>query len=193
MLKLMVMFFFSIINLSWDDYLCDMDDLRKIQYQNKKIVTSGERYFLKDGDAYEMIKVENGGTLVVSPGEMYVDSLLQIEPNAKIEFLSSGESSVIHLNGRIIWRSRSDEPLTNTAYWIKVAKGFKIVQHSSKPMYMEGAFGGTIYAPLSKLVLGQDVKIIYGRFLARDITIHQYSKVFRVDYNPTVSLSYVRR
>lgn len=185
--------FFPIINLSWDDYLCGMEDLGKIQYQNKKIVTSGERYFLKDGDAYEMIKVENGGTLVVSPGEMYVDSLLQIEPNAKIEFLSSGESSVIHLNGRIIWRSRSDEPLTNTAYWIKVAKGFKIVQHSSKPMYMEGAFGGTIYAPLSKLVLGQDVKVIYGRFLAKDITIHQYSKVFRVDYDPTVSSSYVRR
>ena len=89
---------------------------------------------------------------LISPGEMYVDSLLQIEPNAKIEFLSSGESSVIHF-----------------------------------------AFGGTIYAPLSKLVLGQDVKIIYGRFLAKDITIHQYSKVFRVDYDPTVSSSYVRR
>lgn len=185
--------FFPMINRSWNDYLCNMSDLTNISYRNKKNVSAGERYFLKDGDAYESLKVENGGTLVVSPGEMYVDSLLQIEPNAKIEFLSSGESSVIHLNGRIIWRSRNNEPLTNTAYWLKVAKGFKIVQHSSKSMYMEGAFGGTIYAPLSKLVLGQDVKIIYGRFLAKDITIHQYSKVFRVDYNPTINSSYVRR
>lgn len=60
-------------------------------------------------------------------------------------------------------------------------------------MFIEGIFGGTIYAPLSKLILGQTHKILYGRFLAKDITVHQFTKVYRVDYNPIVEQSYAVR
>lgn len=28
-------------------------------------------------------------------------------------------------------------------------------------------------------------KTIYGRILARDVVVHQYAKVYRVDFNPT--------
>ena len=68
-----------------------------------------------------------------------------------------------------------------------------MIQHSSKYMYIEGVFGGTIYAPLSKVVLGQVNKMLYGRFFAKDITVHQYAKVFRVDYAPIASQTYAAR
>ena len=180
-------------NQTWNDYLCELSSLDDVQYENNVTVKSGERFVLNNGAAYKSIKVLNGGVLLVAAGEMYVDSLLQVESNAKIEFVNPGEASVLHLNGNIIWRCHDDESLANTSYWVKIARGFKIVQHSSKKMYLGGSFGGTIYAPLSKLILGQEVKIIYGRFLAKDITVHQYSKVYRVDFDPIVSSSYVRR
>lgn len=34
-------------------------------------------------------------------------------------------------------------------------------------MFIEGPFGGTIFAPLSKLILGQNTKVLYGRFLPK--------------------------
>ena len=51
-------------------------------------------------------------------------------------------------------------------------------------MYIEGDWAGTIYAPLSELILGQTSKIIYGRFLGKDVVVHQYAKVYRVDFSP---------
>ena len=45
-------------------------------------------------------------------------------------------------------------------------------------------WAGTIYAPKAKIILGQVTKNIYGRVLARDVVIHQFAKVFRVDFDP---------
>ena len=58
-------------------------------------------------------------------------------------------------------------------------------------MFIEGPFGGTIFAPLSKLVLGQNTKVLYGRFFAKDITVHQYTQIYRVDFDPIVKKTYV--
>lgn len=179
---------------SWNnDFQCNLPSIDRAYFGEKKIVRNKEIFVLNDGAAFRSLKVEPGGKLVIAAGEFYIDSLLQLEPNAKIEFLNPGKASVLHLNGDIIWRLTSDYSLTDAVYWSNVARGFKLVQHSSKKMFIEGPFGGTIYAPLSKLVLGQDTKMIYGRFLAKDITVHQYSKVFRVDYNPVVDPSYAIR
>lgn len=177
---------------SWNnDFQCNLPSYDNIYFEEKKIVRGGELFVLSDGAVFKSLKVNPGGILAVASGEFYIDSLLQLEPNAKIEFLNPSKASVLHLNGNIIWRLKSDYPLTDVSYWSNVARGFKLVQHSSKTMFIEGPFGGTIYAPLSKLVLGQDVKSIYGRFFAKDITVHQYSMVFRVDYNPINEPLYV--
>lgn len=175
------------------NYQCNLPDLDGILFEGNKNVRSGEIFYLRDGSAYKSLKVESGGTLIISPGEMFVDTLLQLESGAKIEFLNPGELSVLHLNGKIIWRPNSDYPLENVVYWSNVAKGFKIVQHSSNFMFIEGAFGGTIYAPLSKLILGQVHKRLYGRFLAKDLIVHQYTQIFRVDNAPNISPLYVFR
>ena len=44
---------------------------------------------------------------------------------------------------------------------------------------------GTLIAPNAKLVLGQTQnKKMYGQFLGKGVTVHQYSKVFRVLFHP---------
>lgn len=42
------------------------------------------------------------------------------------------------------------------------------------------------YEKSRKLVMGQTVKQIYGRFVANTLTIHQNSQVHRVDFDPIV-------
>lgn len=179
---------------SWKgDYQCNLPDLDGIQYMAEKIVKNGETFVLPNGAAYKTLRVQGNSTLIIPPGEFYIDSLLQLESGARIEFSNPGESSIVHLNGDIIWRPQSSNQLTDVGYWSSVARGFKLIQHSSKYMYIEGVFGGTIYAPLSKVVLGQVNKMLYGRFFAKDITVHQYAKVFRVDYAPIASQTYAAR
>ena len=84
-----------------------------------------------------------------------------------------------HLNGSTIWRSRTlNEDLE------EVAKGFMLIQHGNETMTVEGMWTGTIFAPNADLVLGQSSKTLYGRFIGKDVTIHQYSKVIGVAFNP---------
>ena len=148
-------------------------------------VQNGETYYLKDGDAFNTLRVEAGGTLIIEPGEMFVNKNLQIEPNSTVRFAEPGKGTVLHTNGDIIWRTYNSEPAANIQYWSTVARGFKLVHHSSKGFYIGGLWAGTIYAPKAKVVMGQVNKTIYGRILGRDVIVHQNSNVYRVDFNPT--------
>lgn len=148
-------------------------------------VRKGETYNLKDGDQYKILRVQAGGTLIIEPGEMFVDSILQIDASAAIRFKEPGKGTILHTNGKILWHTYKSEPATNTQYWINVAKGFKLAHHSSQKFYLEGMWAGTIYAPKAKVIMGQATKNIYGRVLARDVVVHQFAKVYRVDFNPT--------
>lgn len=163
-------------------YSVPMPSIAKSQ---TKVVHRGESYRLKDGDAFYSLRVESGATLVIEPGEMFVDSMLQIEPNSTVRFAEPGKGTVLHTNGKIIWRTYNSEPAGNTQYWVNVAKGFKLAHHSSQKVCIEGLWAGTVYAPKAKVVMGQVYKAIYGRVLGRDVDIHQYSRVYRVDFNPT--------
>ena len=163
-------------------------DMPSIPQSQTKLVQNGETYHLKDGDEFSSLTVQSGGTLIVEPGEMFVDKLLQIDANATIRFAEPGKGTVLHTNGQIIWHTYNSEPTSNTQYWINVAKGFKLAHHSSRKFYLEGMWAGTIYAPKAKVVLGQVTKTIYGRVLARDVVVHQFATVYRVDFNPTDAL-----
>ena len=163
-------------------------DLPTISESQVKFVQNGETYHLKDGDEFSSLTVQSGGTLIVEPGEMFVDKLLQIDANATIRFAEPGKGTVLHTNGQIIWHTYNSESTSNTQYWINVAKGFKLAHHSSQKFYLEGMWAGTIYAPKAKVVLGQVTKTIYGRVLARDVVVHQFAKVYRVDFKPTDAL-----
>ena len=156
-----------------------------IPKSHTKVVQNGETYHLKDGDAFDALRVEAGGTLIIEPGEMFVANSLQIEPNSAVRFAEPGKGTVLHTNGRVSWRTFNSESANNTQYWVNVARGFKLAHHSSQIICIEGLWAGTVYAPKAKVVMGQVYKAIYGRVLGRDVDIHQYSRVYRVDFNPT--------
>ena len=139
---------------------------------------------MSDGATFSTLHVEPRGTLIIEPGEMFIDKKLQIDPNATIRFSEPGKSTVFHTNGEIIWRPYNSEDANNIQYWTNVARGFKLAHHSSQRFYIEGLWAGTIFAPKAKVIMGQVNKTIYGRILARDVVVHQYAKIYRVDFNP---------
>ena len=65
-----------------------------------------------------------------------------------------------------------------------IAQGFKLVHHGNEPLFIEGDWAGTIFAPKAKLVLGQAKKEIYGRFVGNGITVHQYASLYAVPFAP---------
>lgn len=163
-------------------YSTPMPSIPKFQ---TKVVQNGQTYRLKDGDSFSTLRVEAGGTLIIEPGEMFVDSVLQIEANSTVRFAEPGKGTILHTNGKIIWRTYNGEPATNNQYWAAVARGFKLTHHSSRAFHIEGLWAGTIFAPKAKVVMGQVNKTIYGRILGRDVIVHQNSNVYRVDFDPT--------
>ena len=118
--------------------------------------------------------------MLIEPGEMIIGNI-QLESGSRVEFTEPGKSTIIHANGTTIWRS-----WTLNDNLIQVAKGFKLIQHGSETMFIEGQWAGTIFAPNADLVLGQSYKTLYGRFLGRNVDVHQYSSVYNVDFNPEI-------
>lgn len=117
---------------------------------------------------------------MIKPGEMAIGNI-QLESGSKILFSEPGRETIIHLNGSTIWRSKTLNDNLEL-----VAKGFKIIQHSSETMIVEGEWAGTIFAANADLILGQSSKTLYGRFLGNNITVHQYATIYNVNFNPTI-------
>ena len=142
------------------------------------VVSAGQENVLRDGDVYSYVKVESGATLRIEPGEIYVGNI-QFESGSTITFTNPGQQTILHADGATIWRttiSNEDKEL--------VARGFKLIQYSNKSINIEGDWAGTIHAARSRLVMGQAKKMIYGRFLASYVSMHQQSRIYRVDFDP---------
>lgn len=161
-------------------YFIVADDTAYIQTPiDNFTISSGMQYTLKDGDSFEKLKVESGGVLKIESGEIYIGSI-QIESGAIVEFTEPGYKTIIRTNGKCIWRAS----IINENKEL-VAQGVKLIQYSSKDMFIEGDWAGTIFAKDAHLVMGQTQKFMYGRFLANTIVIHQNSIIYSVNFNPT--------
>ncbi|MBQ7078469.1 MAG: hypothetical protein IJM92_02125 [Fibrobacter sp.] len=166
----------------WTHYVWSDDQtmrITNIELMESMVVAAGEEKTLKNGKSYSSVKVESGGTLKIEPGDKHHIGNIQFESGSTIMFVNPGQQTVIEADGKIIWRttiSNEDKEL--------VAKGFKLIQYSDKNVKIEGDWAGTIHAARSSLVMGQTNKLMYGRFLAKLVTIHQESKIYRVDFNP---------
>ena len=102
--------------------------------------------------------------------------------------MTPGMQTILHLNGGVIWRARTlNDDLE------KVAKGFKLIQHGSETMTVEGMWAGTIFAPNADLVLGQSSKSLYGRFLGKNVIVHQYAQVYGIPFAPEMNTAIARR
>ncbi|MCQ2062549.1 MAG: hypothetical protein MJY99_04340 [Fibrobacter sp.] len=149
-------------------------------------VRNGEVRYLNDGDRFGYICVERGGTLVLNPGEYWINEiwllsgsdLIIAKPDEKIE---------MHVNGKFGWRAR-----LSPSDYAKIAKGFKLILHGNETFYVDDVFAGTIVAPNAKVVVGQSVKKFYGSVVAKDIEVHQYSYVYHVPYEESYSTQYAK-
>ena len=173
------------------NYLYNIGKIKEHSYKKEKIIKSGEIYYLNDKDSFDTLKVERDGSLIIGSGEIFIKGLLQIDANSNITFLNPGQRTIIHLDGKLIWHHYTAPDMDNTTYWFNVAKGFKLIQYSSETMYIEGKWGGTIIAPIARIVLGQSSKKIFGSFLGKDVIVHQYSKLFHVKFNPVNQVQFV--
>ena len=148
----------------------------------EKIVKSGECDTLTNLDAFKSVKVEAGGKLYFDEGEITVNNL-QLDAGATIDFVKPGFSTVLHVNEKIQWNAATENAKKSI-----IAKGFKLYYYGSERFFVHGAWAGTIIAPNAQLVLGQTQnKEIYGQFYGKSIVVHQYSKVYRVPFNPQKS------
>jgi hypothetical protein len=76
---------------------------------------------------------------------------------------------------------------------VTVASGFKLYYYGEERFFVHGVWAGTLIAPNAKLVLGQTQnKKIYGQFLGKGVTVHQYSKIFRMSFDPKNQPSPIR-
>lgn len=141
-------------------------------------VSAGQEAAITGRDEYSVVKVESGATLKIEPGEIHIGRI-QFESGSTIVFTNPGQETVIFTEGSTIWRTKiANEDLE------LVAKGFKLVQWSDQRLNIEGDWAGTIHAARASLVMGQAKKLMYGRFLGKLVTMHQESRIYRVDFAP---------
>ncbi|MBR3070670.1 hypothetical protein [Fibrobacter sp.] len=148
----------------------------------EKIVRAGECDTLKGVASFKTVKVEAGGKLYFDEGEFTVNNL-QLDAGATIDFVKPGFSTVLHVNEKIQWNAATENENKSI-----IARGLKLYYYGSERFFVHGAWAGTIIAPNAQLVLGQTQnKEIYGQFYGKSIVVHQYSKVYRVPFNPQKS------
>ena len=148
----------------------------------EKIVKAGECDTLRGFVTFKTIKVEAGGKLYFDEGEIAVNNL-QLDAGATIDFVKPGFSTILHVNEKIQWNATTENAKKSI-----IANGFKLYYYGSDRFFVHGAWAGTIIAPNAQLVLGQTHnKELYGQFYGRGVVVHQYSKVYRVLFNPQKS------
>lgn len=153
-----------------------------VNTDTEKIVRAGECDTLKGIASFKTIKVEAGGKLYFDEGEITVNNL-QLDAGAVIDFVKPGFSTILHVNEKIQWNASAEYEDKSS-----IAKGFKLYYYGGERFFVHGAWAGTIIAPNAQLVLGQTHnKELYGQFYSKSIIVHQYSKVYRIPFNPQKS------
>jgi hypothetical protein len=133
---------------------------------------------------YSFVKVGAEGILEIPPGTIYIGSI-QLDPRSKVRFTNPGQETVMHVNGDFTWRAKLDHEEKD---YRSIAQGFKLIQHvHGQRMYIDNMVAGNIVAPYSEVVIAQSRKLFYGTIFAKNISVHQYAKIYHVDFNPVPS------
>ena len=147
------------------------------------IVRNGETGTLNPG-YYSSVKVEAGGLLYIPPGVTYIGSI-QLDPRSNVMFTTPGYESVMNIDGNFTWRAKT---LNDETQYPDIARGFKLVQHANGTMFIGNMAAGRIVAPYSHVISAQSRKLFYGTIFAKKISVHQYAKIYHVDFNPFQTL-----
>ena len=180
----------GILNISDDDWNSSFlsSDYDLADYTNQPgyelVVKTGMAATLLNPGYYSFVKVEAEGILEIPPGTIYIGSI-QLDPRSTVRFTDPGQETVMHVNGDFTWRARLDHDEKD---YRSIAQGFKLVQHvHGKRMYIDNMVAGNIVAPYSEVVIAQSRKLFYGTIVAKNISVHQYARIYHVEFNPVQS------
>ena len=168
---------------TWNnDYMPPDYDLADytVQTNYQFIAQSGYTYELTPG-YYSFVKAEAGATIKILPGTYYIESI-QLDPQSKVQFSAPGQETVMHINGDFTWRATTGNKAEDYA---TIAQGFKLIQHAQGiRMYIDNMVAGNIIAPNAEVIIAQSRKVFYGKIYANKISVHQYAKLYHVDFSP---------
>ena len=171
---------------TWNnDYMPPDYDLADytVQTNYQFIAQSGHTYELTPG-YYSFVKAEAGATIKILPGTYYIGSI-QLDPQSKVKFREPGQETVMHINGDFTWRATTKH---DAEIYPIIAQGFKLIQHAQNyTMYIDNMVAGNIIAPNAEVIIAQSRKIFYGKIYAYKISVHQYAKLYHVDFSPIQS------
>ncbi len=138
---------------------------------NETVVKSGKTFTLKNGAKYSSLRVMDGATLVLEPGEVYIKNLV-LNEGAKVEY--SGKLTIIHIKGDVTWKAKNINSSVDSRK--SHAADLKLIHHGTAPLNITSGWYGIIYAPNADLNLGSNGGDIYGRFVGKNINIASGSK-----------------
>ena len=96
-----------------------------------------------------------------------------------------GYETVMNIDGNFTWRAQT---LNDETQYPDIARGFKLVQHANGTVFIDNMVAGRIVAPYSHVISAQSRKLFYGSIFAKKISVHQYAKIYHVEFNPIQSL-----
>ena len=140
------------------------------------------------------VEMKNGIPIVVgakaSIGEVYSKGQVWVRNRGVVGIvryygLPQEYSTILHVNEHIQWNT-----VIENRNFDAVAEGFKLYYYGSERFFVHGVWAGTLIAPNAKLVLGQTHnKVLYGQFYGKGVVVHQYSKVYKVPFNPQKTIT----
>ena len=125
-----------------------------------------------------------------SSGTMLIGNL-QLDSKSEVYFNNPEYGTILHINESAKWNGvirKEKSSLDDRAFASQIAQCFKLYYHGVETFDVAGLWCGTIVAPKAKIILGQGrYKEIYGQFLAKQIVVHQHSKIVHLIFDkPTI-------
>lgn len=144
---------------------------------NETLVKSGKTFTLKNGSKYSSLRVMDGATLVLEPGEVYIKSLT-LYAGSKVQY-GNGKTT-IHISGGVTWNAKNS---TNTDQTRKsYANNFKLIHHGTAALNISSGWYGHIYAPNADLNLGSNGGDIFGKLVGKNINIASGTYYYSASY-----------
>ena len=144
---------------------------------NETLVKSGKTFTLKNGAKYSSLRVMDGATLVLEPGEVYIKSLT-LYAGSKVKY-GNGKTT-IHISGGVTWNAQNSTEYVESRK--SYANNVKLIHHGTAALNITSGWYGHIYAPNADLNLGSNGGDIFGKLVGKKINIAAGTQYDRAVY-----------
>ncbi len=125
---------------------------------------------LASGVAYGNIAVKSRATLVITPGDHFIQSL-QVEPDANVVLQNGAQRIAVFIKTAFTWRGKLTNQQQGPIQWMVGYLGTQRIP-------VEAPFTGLIVAPSAELTLARVTGNIHtGQFFAKKIEVHPDTRI----------------